>query len=699
MKWEIRRNPYCIKNTLVCKSVFFIIALGVKNLASKNGSYMKKKKKKTISVTGSYIGTNREFGFVHCEELEEDIFIPPVYINGAMHGDTVVCEILPGNAEKGKRKEGRIVNIEDHAIKEVVGTYEKSKHYGFVIPDNSKIQDDIFIPKEKAMGAVDGHKVVARITTYPRKGRSPEGEIIRILGHINDPGVDILSIVEAFGIPHQFPSKVLNQAERIPDELNEGDYYGRKDLRSLCMVTIDGEDSKDLDDAVSIEKTEDGYILGVHIADVSNYVQESSALDKEALKRGTSVYLCDRVIPMLPHKLSNGICSLNEGEDRLALSCMMQINEKGVIISHEIAESVINVNRRMTYTAVAAIVEAQDEDVMKEYHELCPMFFQMKELSALLRKNREKRGSIDFDLPETKLVVDENGKPVEIKPYDRNLATKMIEDFMLAANETVASHFFWEEVPFVYRVHETPDPDKIKQLEILIRNFGYHFKSSQEEIHPKELQKLLCKIGGTPEETLISRITLRSMKQAQYSVACDGHFGLAAKYYCHFTSPIRRYPDLQIHRIIKDEIRGRLNEKKRAHYEAVLPAVAKQSSDTERRASETERETNKLKKCQYMMDYIGEEFEGIISGITSYGIYVELPNTVEGMIRVANLMGDQYTFDDKKYELKGMRSNRIFRLGEPIKVIMNSADEVMRTIDFILPEELTEGKRRYYGKK
>lgn len=655
---------------------------------------MKKKKNKITTITGKYIGTNREFGFVSSEDLEEDIFIAPSNINTAMHGDTVLCELLPYNKEKGRSREGKVVRIEERAVTRVVGTYEKSKNYGFVVPDQTKLQDDIFISKENAMGAVNGHKVVVEITEYPKKGRSPEGKIVEIIGHMNDPGVDILSIVEGFGIPHEFPEKVLHQAERIPEELNEGDYYGREDLRDVVMVTIDGEDSKDLDDAVSVKKLKDGYELGVHIADVSNYVQESSALDREALKRGTSVYLCDRVIPMLPHRLCNGICSLNEGVDRLALSCIMTINSKGEIVSHEIVESVINVNRRMTYTAVSAIIEKNDQEVMKQYEDLCDMFFEMKELASLLREKRKKRGSIDFDLPETKLIVDKEGNPVEIKPYDRNLATKIIEDFMLAANETVASHFFWEEEPFVYRVHETPDAEKIERLEILIRNFGYCLKASKEEIHPKELQKLLYKIEGTPEEALISRLTLRSMKQAQYNVLCTGHFGLAAKYYCHFTSPIRRYPDLQIHRIIKDEIRGRLNDRKREHYNAILPGVCKQSSDTERRAAETERETNKLKKCQYMMNYIGEEFEGIISGITSYGIYVELPNTVEGMIRTQNLNGETYIFDEKNYELTGSRSGKVYRLGEPIKVIMNSADEILRTIDFVLADESRPEKRR-----
>lgn len=651
-----------------------------------------KKKKKPTYITGVFSASNGEFGFVDSDEFSESVFIPGKYLNGAMHSDTVMVEVTVEHAVKGKKPEGVIVKIIERGIKRVVGTYEKSKHFGFVIPDNQKIGEDIFIAKENAKGAMDGHKVVAEIIEYPHKRRSAEGRIVEILGHLSDPGVDVLSIVEGLEIPSEFPPKVLSQAERIPDEISSADCEGRLDLRDVCMVTIDGEDAKDLDDAVSISFKDGIYELGVHIADVTNYVQQNSALDKEALKRGTSVYLADRVIPMLPHRLCNGICSLNEGVDRLALSCLMQIDENGDIIGHKLAETVICVNKRMSYTNVSAILNHTDVTVTEEYKEYIPMFESMEQLSSILRKKRFSRGAIDFDLPETKIIVDKNGMPIDIKPYERNVATMLIEDFMLAANETVASHFFWQEIPFVYRVHDAPDADKIEQLSILIRNFGYSFKATKENIHPKEIQKLLAGIEGTQEEAMITRLTLRSMKQAQYHMECSGHFGLACKEYCHFTSPIRRYPDLQIHRIIKDEIRGRLNADKQLQYANRLPNVASQSSRTERRATEAEREVNKLKKAQYMKQFIGESFEGIISGITSWGIYVELPNTVEGMIRVNLLTDDFYAYHEKEHELVGIQFGKTFKLGQKVKVLVHDTDEVLRTIDFILEEDYDENE-------
>ena len=453
------------------------------------------------------------------------------------------------------------------------------------------------------------------------------------------------------------------------------------------MVTIDGEDAKDLDDAVSL--TYDGtlYHLGVHIADVSNYVQENSALDREALKRGTSVYLVDRVIPMLPHRLSNGICSLNQGVDRLALSCLMDIDDKGNVVSHQVAETVIRVDRRMTYTNVSKILEAADPQLLQEYEALVPMFRLMAKLSAILREKRRKRGSIDFDFPETKIILDEKGIPQEIKPYDRNAATKLIEDFMLIANETVAEDFFWQEVPFVYRSHEDPDPEKIQKLATFISNFGYGMKAVRDEVHPKEIQKLLGRIEGSPEEAMISRLTLRSMKQAKYTTECAGHFGLAAKYYCHFTSPIRRYPDLQIHRIIKDVLRGRMNVQRQAHYEAILPSVAERSSRTERVADEAEREVEKLKKAEYMQHRVGQVYEGVISGITSFGIYVELPNTVEGLIHVSNMYDDHYYYREETFDMVGMGTGKTYTLGQKVKIRVLGADKETRTVDFVFAEE------------
>ncbi|MDE7207451.1 MAG: ribonuclease R, partial [Lachnospiraceae bacterium] len=585
-------------------------------------------------------------------------------------------------------QEAQVIEIVARGMRHVVGTYDKSnKNYGFVVPDNTKIGDDIFVPAERSKGAVSGHKVVCEITDYGKNNRKPEGKIIEIIGHANDPGVDIMSIVKGYELPVEFSEKIMKQVEHVPDEVSDADMAGRRDLRDVQMVTIDGEDAKDLDDAVSLTKAGALYQLGVHIADVTNYVQENSALDWGARERGTSVYLVDRVIPMLPHKLSNGICSLNAGENRLALSCLMTIDQKGEVVSHELVESVIKVDRRMSYTSVKKILEDHDEAEIKEYESFVPMFERMRELAAILREKRKKRGSIDFDFPETKMILDEEGHPIDIKPYDRNVATKMIEDFMLIANETVAQHFYWLELPFVYRTHDTPDPEKIAKLGTFIRNFGYSLKSKQEEVHPKELQKLLANVEDTPEEALISRLTLRSMKQAKYTIDCTGHFGLACQYYCHFTSPIRRYPDLQIHRIIKEQLRGKLNEKRMEHYNEILPEVAKHSSEMERRAEEAERETDKLKKAEYMEERIGSIYEGVISSITSWGIYVELPNTIEGMIHVSMLPGDYFYYDEETYEMVGQATDIRYKLGQTLKIRVNTTDKITRTIDFVIPQE------------
>jgi ribonuclease R len=468
--------------------------------------------------------------------------------------------------------------------------------------------------------------------------------------------------------------------------VSEADMAGRKDLRDWQMVTIDGEDAKDLDDAVSLTMDGENYVLGVHIADVSNYVQEHSALDVEALKRGTSVYLVDRVIPMLPHALSNGICSLNQGENRLALSCIMTINPKGEVIGHEIAETVIRVDRRMTYSNVKKILVDHEEALLSEYADFIQLFTRMEALAAILRRKRMKRGSIDFDFPETKVILNEQGVPLELRPYDRNVATKIIEEFMLIANETVAQDYYWQEAPFVYRNHDKPDSEKMHKLSTFINNFGYTIHIGNDEVHPKELQKLLEKVEGTDEEALIERLTLRSMKQARYTPECSGHFGLAANYYCHFTSPIRRYPDLQIHRIIKENLRGRLNETRREHYDRILPEVAKHSSEMERRADEAERETIKQKKAEYMEQHLGEEYEGVISGVTEWGFFVELPNTVEGLVRVASLVDDFYEFYEDSYELVGQASKKRYKLGQKVKVRVENADRLMRTVDFSVVE-------------
>ncbi len=649
-------------------------------------------------LTGTFVGNAKGFGFVEIEGREEDLFIPEDKVNGAFHKDTVQVALL---AEKnGKRQEAQVISVLLRGMTQVVGTYERSRNnFGFVVPDNGKLAQDIFVPKERSKGAMSGHKVVVEITDYGTDRRSPEGKVVEILGHINDPGVDIMSIVRGYELPVEFGEKIMNQAERVPSEVSEADILGRRDLRDMVMVTIDGEDAKDLDDAVSVSFDGEKYRLGVHIADVTNYVQENSALDREALKRGTSVYLVDRVIPMLPHALSNGICSLNEGVDRLALSCLMTVDGRGEIVDYEICESVINVNKRMSYTAVKNILEdetiVEKEDAYKEYAPLVLMFRQMEELAAILRGKRRKRGSIDFDFPECKIILNREGQPLEIKPYERNVATRIIEDFMLAANETVAEHFYWQELPFVYRVHGVPDAERIQRLSTFINNFGYYMKTfdkkgsktGNEEIHPKEIQKLLDKIAGTNEEAMISRLTLRSMKQAKYSVESSGHFGLACQFYCHFTSPIRRYPDLQIHRIIKEQLRGRLGEDRIAHYREILPEVAKHSSETERRADEAERETDKLKKVEYMEERIGESFSGVVSGVTGWGIYVELENTVEGLVHVSKLHGDYYYYNESTYEMVGEATGRVYKLGMPVRVRVDDCDKMTRTIDFSLVRE------------
>ena len=652
---------------------------------SQKGKYQKSR---GVFLTGVFTAHPKGFGFVSVDGMEEDVFIPEDQVHGAMHQDTVQITVKPG--QSGKRREGAVNRIVKRGTDRIVGLYQESRNFGFVIPDNERYTRDIFVPKEDSGGAVNGHKVVVELVSYGTDRKSPEGKVVEILGHISDPGTDILSIVKGYDLPVEFPEKVMRQAERVPDRISEADMQGRTDLRDVQMVTIDGEDAKDLDDAVSLEMNGGQYILGVHIADVANYVQEGSALDREAFERGTSVYLVDRVIPMLPRRLSNGICSLNEGQDRLALSCIMTIDQKGKVLDHVIAETVIRVDRRMTYTSVKKILEEQDAEESARYEELVPMFQRMQELAGLLRERRRARGSIDFDFPETKVILDEKGEPVEIRPYDRNTATKIIEDFMLIANETVAEDYFWQELPFVYRTHENPDPDRMKKLSTFINNFGYSIRFREDEVHPKELQKLLERLEGTPEETLISRLTLRSMKQAKYTTECTGHFGLAARYYCHFTSPIRRYPDLQIHRIIKDSLRGRMNQEKIEHYRKILDEVAKQSSERERRADEAERETIRLKKAEYMSRHLWEEYEGVISGVTGWGLYVELPNTVEGLVHVSSLQGDYFEYNENAYEIVGQRTGKTYRLGQTVRVQVVKADRMTRTVDFELAEQQEE---------
>ena len=657
-----------------------------KNKKDKN----QKEQPEGIQAEGTFIGHPKGFGFVEIEGQDEDIFIPESDTGTAMHQDKVRI-IIRDDKKEGKRQEGVVVKVLERGMPEIVGTYQLNRDFGFVISDNPKFSKDIFIPRKEAAGIKNGDKVIVVITDYGSGNKNPEGKIKENLGNIRTPGTDILAIVKSFGIPSEFPEKVMKQAQRVPDHVLDADRDGRLDLRHLQTVTIDGEDAKDLDDAISLTKEGDIYHLGVHIADVSNYVQYNSALDREALKRGTSVYLADRVVPMLPERLSNGICSLNQGEDRLALSCLMDINEKGKVVSHQIAETVINVNERMCYTDVKNILEDTDEEAKKRYDALIPMFFMMKELSGILRNSRHHRGSIDFDFPESKIILNAAGKAIDVKPYEANVATKIIEDFMLMANETVAQEYCTEEIPFVYRTHDNPDPEKVESLLTLLHNQGVKIQKAKEEISPKEIQQIIESIEGLPNEAMISRLVLRSMKQAKYTTECSGHFGLAAKYYCHFTSPIRRYPDLQIHRIIKDNLRGRLmREGRTEHYAEILDEVARQSSVCERRADEAERESDKLKKAEYMSYHLGEEFEGIISGVTGWGLYVELPNTVEGLVHVNTLRDDYYVFDQESYELRGEMTKKVYKLGDKVRVRVADADKMLKTVDFELVSDIRD---------
>lgn len=638
-------------------------------------------------VVGRFQGNERGFGFViPDDETIADIFIPMDDAQGAMHNDRVIARFTRAIIE-GKRAEGQIIRILKRANSTIVGTFESSKYFGFVVPDDKKISQDVFISKDDFNGAKTGQKVVVEVTQWPKGRRNPEGRVIEIIGHKDDPGTDILSIMKQYHLSEEFPESVIRQAENIPDTVDEREIQARRDLRHLDIVTIDGEDAKDLDDAVSIEKLDNGnYKLGVHIADVSHYVTENSPLDKEAFKRGTSVYLVDRVIPMLPKKLSNGICSLNPQIERLTLSVFMEINKSGKVVNYEIFNSVIKTKERMTYTNVTKILEDEDPELMERYKNLVDTFKLMKELALILRQKRIDRGSIDFDFPEAKVILDEKGRPIEVKKYEITISNKIIEEFMLVCNETVAEHIYWMNLPFVYRVHEEPDSEKIENFNTLIYNLGYHLKGVAK-IHPKSLQQLLEKVKGKKEERIISTVMLRSLMKAKYSHENLGHFGLAAKYYCHFTSPIRRYPDLVIHRIIKESIGKGINEKRQQFLTQFVQDAAKQSSEREIAAQEAERETEDLKKVEFMQDKVGEIFEGIISSVTSFGMFVELENTIEGLVRVSSLEDDYYIYDDRHYSLIGENKKKIYKIGDEVTVKLVKCDVAARQIDFALVED------------
>ncbi len=634
-------------------------------------------------VTGRFQGNERGFGFVIPDDNNmEDLFIQMDHLNGVMHGDRVVARITK-YPESSRRAEGEIIKILTRANSRIVGVFDRSGSLGFVIPDHRKIKGDIIIPLDKSMDAVPRQKVIVEITRYPEAERNAEGRITEILGDSQEAGVDVLSIIRTYNIPVEFPEAVIAEAKAIAQELSPDDLKNRRDLRNLTMVTIDGEDARDLDDAVSLEMRENGiYRLGVHIADVAHYVKEGSALDDEALKRGTSVYFPDRVIPMLPKELSNGICSLNPQVDRLAFSVMMDIDSLGRVVNHDIFESVIHTTERMTYTAVYKILEEEDETLIERYRPLVPMFEKMKELALILRKKRSLRGAIDFDFEEAKIIVDENGKPIDIKRYPITIANKIIEEFMLLCNETVSEHFYWANIPFVYRIHEDPDPEKIESLNTFLFNFGQRIKGSGN-VHPRALQDVLEKVKGTPQERMISTMMLRSLQKARYSNEHEWHFGLAANYYSHFTSPIRRYPDLIIHRIMKEYIHQRLDERRHEHYAAILPEITKQCSERERNAEEAERDCDDLKKAEYMQQHLMETFTGVVSGITAFGMFVELENTIEGLVRLSSMDDDYYRYDEKQYCLIGERTGNIYRIGDTIDIIVARSSPESRQIDFI----------------
>lgn len=628
-------------------------------------------------VSGKFSANERGFGFV----IQDggDIFIPPDKTGTAMNRDIVLAKITASSKES-MRREGKILKVLNRSSQTIVGTYHASRNFGFVIPDEQKTGFDIFIPKAQNSNAKNGQKVVVNITKWPQNGRKPEGEICEILGFPNDKGVDILSIIKHYHLRSEFDEKVLNQCAKIPEIVNESDLKFREDFTQHNIITIDGDDSKDFDDAVCLTKNNGIYTLEVHIADVSHYVTENSPLDREAYQRGTSVYFPGTVVPMLPEKLSNGICSLNPHENRLTLSVIIDINEKGEILEHRITEGVICSKERMTYNNVTAIIEG-DKKLIKKYSHIYDEIMLMAELAKILRKKRMSAGSIDFDFPETKIDVDKNGKVKNVYKYQSGESNKIIEEFMLLANKTVAEEFFWADIPFIYRVHEKPSNEKIAAFNDFAKNFGCRLGKNHEP-HPGEFANLLKKFKGTKEELLFSKIMLRSLMKAKYSENCDGHFGLAFKYYCHFTSPIRRYPDLVIHRIIKEFINYGISPKRYSFLKHMVSEAAKKASETELAAMDAERDADDMKKAEYMKNHIGKQFEAIVSSVTSFGFFAELENGIEGLVRLNDLKDDYYVFNEKDLSLIGERTHKAYRIGDPVEVIVASANTQTRQIDF-----------------
>ncbi|PCF35679.1 ribonuclease R [Staphylococcus delphini] len=654
---------------------------------TKQDRYQKQQQKTNSGLVRGTLSQNKKgFAFLRPDDQEmEDIFIPPTKINRAMDGDVVLVEVKKsrGDFRKGKF-EGEVKAIESHSIKQVVGTFSEARHFGFVVPDDKRIMQDIFVPKGQELGAVEGHKVLVQITQYSDGTNSPEGQISAILGHKNDPGVDILSIIYQHGIEIEFPDDVLKEAEDVPETIQPDELKGRRDLRDDLTITIDGADAKDLDDAIAVKKLDNGNTeLTVSIADVSYYVTEDSALDREAYDRATSVYLVDRVIPMIPHRLSNGICSLNPEVDRLAMSCRMEIDAQGQVVKHEIFESVIHSNARMTYDAVNRIITDKDAATRAQYPEIVPMLDLAQTLSQQLIAMRKKRGEIDFDIKEAKVIVNEEGIPKEVVTRERGEGERLIESFMLIANETVAEHFNKMEVPFIYRIHEQPKSERLRQFFDFITNFGIMVKGTGEDIHPSTLQNINEEIAGRPEDMVISTMMLRSMQQARYDADNLGHFGLAADYYTHFTSPIRRYPDLIVHRLVRKYLIEKSMDGRAMHeWEEKLPQIAEHTSNRERRAIDAERDTDELKKAEFMIQHIGDEFEGVISSVANFGMFVELPNTIEGMVNMQNMSDDYYHFDERQMALIGERKAKVYRIGDVVKVKVIHVDVDERQIDF-----------------
>ena len=657
----------------------------------------KKKKYGTPEMFGMVVGkvevTQRGFGFVmvdgsanagkkHDGTASSDVFIPASEMGGAMNNDRVLCKVTKG-LEGEKRREGTIVKVVERANSQIVGVFQKNKSFGFVIADDKKINQDVFISFNNTMNAESGDKVVVKIIKWPEGDKKAEGKVVEVLGNKAAPGVDILSVIYKFGLPDAFPNKVEDAAAGIPTDVAPEDLIGRRDMRQDTIVTIDGPDAKDLDDAVSVKKLANGnYLLGVHIADVTHYVKEASVLDKEAFNRGTSVYLVNKVVPMLPRRLSNGICSLNPQVDRLTLSIDMEIDDKGQVVNHDIYESVICTKERMVYDDVSDILAGENLEALSRYEYLFDFFRLMEELQQILRKRRDQRGAIDFNFPEAKIKCDDDGRAIDVVKENRRIANRIIEEFMLIANETVAEHYFWMDMPFVYRIHELPNEEKIENFNKFLANFGYFLKMKEGEVHPKAIQLLLSKVDGTREEHIINKLMLRSLKQAKYSPLNEGHFGLAAKYYCHFTSPIRRYPDLQIHRIIKESLNGKLTEARIERLKGIVESASLQSSERERLAEQAERDADDMKKAEYMVSHVGEVYAGVISSVTSFGFFVELENTVEGLVRLQDLDDDYYFYDEALMQLVGERTRRTLRIGDVVEVQVNRVDIDLREIDF-----------------